>query len=102
MQHLRCYTRAIPTSHPRHTITETPPVARELRRLRALTPGVRIDLKELVILGAREKAARLESDAEQTMSPDPTLEEFLALRHGDQIDAEAGLALHERGWSRDL
>lgn len=93
----------MPTNRPRHTITETPPVERALRPLRALEPNGRIDFKELVILGAQEKAARLQSengDAEQRRRE--LVEEFLAMRDGDGVDAEVGLAIHERGWAADL
>lgn len=89
----------MPTRLPRHTITETPPVERALRELRELRPGERIDLKELVILGAREKAGRLEGGGD--MSERPLIEEFLALRADDRLEVAAALALHEGGWTRD-
>jgi hypothetical protein len=65
----------MPTTRPRHTITETPPVNRALDELRAqmretstgLYPGLRkdrIDFAELVILGAQAKAERLRRDGE--------------------------------------
>jgi hypothetical protein len=46
----RCYTYAVPTSHPRHTITETPPVREALDGLRARLADQRIDFAELVVL----------------------------------------------------
>jgi hypothetical protein len=49
----------VPTTRPRHTITETPPVHEALEELRAKLNGDRIDMAELVILGARAKARRL-------------------------------------------
>jgi hypothetical protein len=49
----------VPTTLPRHTITETPPVQEALDELRARLNGERIDYAELVILGARAKARRL-------------------------------------------
>ena len=49
----------MPTTLPRHTITETPPVQEALDELRARLNGERIDYAELVILGARAKARRL-------------------------------------------
>ncbi len=88
----------MPTSRPRHTITETPPVAHALRRLRALTPDNQIDLKELIVIGANKKADDLERGA-GTHEHDAELEGFLALRAGPGIDAEAALALHEQGWA---
>ena len=91
----------MPTRRPRHTITETPPVERALRRLRALRSGSRVDFKELVILGAEEKAARLEREGDGSQRHEALIEEFLALRADDRLDAAAGLALHEDGWARD-
>jgi hypothetical protein len=88
----------MPTRLPRHTITETPPVERALRRLRQLRPGQRIDFKELVVLGAREKATQLEAEAHHADGGRAPIEEFLALRADERLEPEAGLALHESGW----
>jgi len=52
----------MPTSHPRHTITETPPVREALDELRARLAGERIDFAELVVLGARVKTRQLPDD----------------------------------------
>jgi hypothetical protein len=53
----------VPTTRPRHTITETPRVQEALDELRAkLGEGERIDFAELVALGARAKARRLRAD----------------------------------------
>jgi hypothetical protein len=54
----------VPTTRPRHTITETPPVQEALEELRAkLGEGERIDFAELVALGARAKASRLQAES---------------------------------------
>lgn len=56
-------TLVVPTSRPRHTITETPPVQEALDELRsALNGGERIDFGELLAIGARTKARRLRAD----------------------------------------
>jgi hypothetical protein len=52
----------VPTTRPRHTITETPPVHAALERLRAHLREERIDFAELLILGADAKARRLRSE----------------------------------------
>jgi hypothetical protein len=53
----------MPTTLPRHTITETPPLREALDELRAnLGEGERIDFGELVVLGAQVKARRLRTD----------------------------------------
>lgn len=59
----RCYTCSVPTSHPRHTITETPPVREALDDLRARLAGRRIDFAELVVLGAGVKVRQLPDNA---------------------------------------
>lgn len=101
MLYLWCYTRTIPTRRPRHTITETAPVERELRRLRRVSPDSRIDFKELVILGARVKAAELERNPPGARPREELIERFLEMRASQEIDADAGLALHESGWTHD-
>ncbi len=55
----------MPTTRPRHTITETPPVQEALDRLRAQMGSQKVDFAELVVLGAEVKEQRLqrESDA---------------------------------------
>ena len=58
-----CYTRCVPTTRPRHTITETPPVQAALDELRAkLGEDERIDFAELVTLGAEVKTRRIATD----------------------------------------
>lgn len=53
----------MPTTRPRHTITETPPVQAALEELRAkLGEGERIDFAELVTLGAEVKARRVATE----------------------------------------
>lgn len=59
----RCYTWLVPTTRPRHTVTETPPVQAALDELRTrLGHEASIDFAELVILGAQAKARRLRTD----------------------------------------
>jgi hypothetical protein len=45
----------MPTTRPRHTITETPPVQAALDELRRELGEDRIELPDLVIRGARER-----------------------------------------------
>ncbi len=53
----------MPTTRPRHTITETPPVQAALDELREkLGVGEQIDFAELVTLGAQVKGRRLTSE----------------------------------------
>jgi len=81
----------MPTSRPRHTITETPPVQEALEELRAkLGEGERVDYAELVVLGARAKARRLPDDAEAARRAREELAEMI--RSGSfpfEIDLDA-------------
>lgn len=53
----------MPTTRPRHTITETPPVQAALDELRAkLGEKERIDFAELVTLGAEVKVRRMTNE----------------------------------------
>lgn len=54
----------MPTTRPRHTITETPPVQEALDRLRAQMGSQKLDIAELVVLGAAEKERRMQRDSE--------------------------------------
>jgi hypothetical protein len=53
----------MPTSHPRHTITETPPVREVLDELRAALGRQRLDFAELTVLGARAKLRELRRES---------------------------------------
>ena len=53
----------MPTSHPRHSITETPPVREALDALRLR--GERVRMGDLVIRGARERLRELESERDE-------------------------------------
>jgi hypothetical protein len=58
-----CYTDSVPTTRPRHTVTETPPVQEALSELRTeMRSDAAIDFAELVVLGARVKARHLRTE----------------------------------------
>lgn len=81
----------MPTTKPRHTITETPPVKQALDELRAkLAEGERIDYAELVTLGARAKARQLPDRDEEARRAREELAEWI--RSGSfpfEVDLEA-------------
>ncbi|MCP9488891.1 MAG: hypothetical protein MSC31_03345 [Solirubrobacteraceae bacterium MAG38_C4-C5] len=81
-------------------MTETPLVEEALRRLRALRPGQRIDFQELVALGAERKAQQLECEGDEGERRRALIEQFLDLRADADVDATAGLDIHESGWNR--
>jgi hypothetical protein len=70
----------VPTTRPRHTITETPPVQEALDELRAKLNGSEIDFAELLILGARAKARRLPDHSEKARKAREELAEMIRAR----------------------
>jgi hypothetical protein len=78
----------VPTTHPRHTITETPPVREALEELRARLPGARIDYAELVVLGARMKTRQLPDDSKAAGDAAQRLAEMV-LRRSIPVDVQA-------------
>jgi hypothetical protein len=83
----RCYTFAVPTTRPRHTITETPPVQAALDELRS--KGARIDFAELVTLGAEIKARRLADEDGETNRACEEIAEWIRTGNGPKVDIEA-------------
>ena len=78
----------MPTTRPRHTITETPPVQAALDQLRS--KGERIDFAELVMLGAEVKARRL---VDEDAADEAALKDLAEMVRGGsfpfQVDVEA-------------
>ncbi|HEV7938729.1 MAG TPA: hypothetical protein VGP18_12010 [Solirubrobacteraceae bacterium] len=71
----------MPTTRPRHTITETPPVQEALDELRAkLGMGEKIDFAELVTLGAQVKARKLGADDADARAARTRLAEMIRTR----------------------
>ncbi len=89
----------MPTKRRRHAITETPPVERALQPLRERLAGERLDLAELVILGAGEKLARIEDEERQTHEARSWLAERI---RGDEplVDPAAAERVRRGGWVR--
>jgi hypothetical protein len=87
----------MPTTHPRHTITETPCVQEALDELRARLGGERIDFAELVILGARAKARRLPDQAREAREAREQLAEWIRAGSGPKIDIAAADDVKHRG-----
>ena len=68
----------VPTTKPRHTITETPPVKEALDQLRAkLGEGQQIDYAELVTLGARAKARQIPDNEQEAAAASARLAEMV-------------------------
>ena len=99
VQH-RCYTKSVPTKRRRHAITETPPVQEALDELRDEIGSDRLDLGELVILGARERLTRIRSDRNRDAERLKALADRVRKRQLTPIDLEAAEAAR-RSWVRD-
>jgi hypothetical protein len=92
----RCYTCAVPTSHPRHSITETPALAAVLEPLRARLGAQAPTLAELVKRGAeahlreldaldRARGQALETFVDRLCDgPPPDLDEVRRIRHASR------------------
>jgi hypothetical protein len=95
----RCYTSRVPTKRRRHAITETPPVQAALDELREALGDDRVEMGELVVLGAREKLARVRAERDDTA----TLRRRLADRIRSRDIAAARAPAEEvrgTGWAR--
>jgi hypothetical protein len=79
----------VPTTRPRHTITETPPVQEALDELRAKLSGDPIDFAELVILGARAKARRLPDRGQLARNARRDVAEWIRTGNGPKLDLAA-------------
>jgi hypothetical protein len=98
VQH-RCYTKSVPTKRPRHAITETPPVQEALDALRRELGEEPLHLPELVILGAREKLARLRAERRNVTEGRQRLAARIRSRQLP-VDADAADEVRRHGWIR--
>ena len=96
----RCYTRFImPTNRRRHAITETPPVEAALDELRRELGSDRVELGELVILGAGAKLAAIRADREGGATARRRLADRVRTR-AVEVDADAADEVRSSGWAR--
>jgi hypothetical protein len=88
----------VPTRHPRHSITETPPVRDALDALRRR--GERVRLDDLVIRGARERLQEIEAaNADEARKAELRRQLVEQLRTGEGLDAQAAYEVREHGWT---
>lgn len=97
MQH-RCYTPLVPTKHKRHSVTETPRVKAALDELRSTAPNERVDLAELVILGAGRKAEEHRSTGDDRRRALASLADRVTTGELG-IDVEAAEWVRRHGWN---
>jgi hypothetical protein len=87
----------MPTTRPRHTITETPPVHEALEELRAKLNGSPIDMAELVILGAYAKARRLPDKDEEARQAGEEIADWILNGTGPKMDIAAAEEIKHLG-----
>jgi hypothetical protein len=89
----------VPTNRRRHAITETPPVQAALDELREELGNDRVEMGELVILGAQEKLARMRAERDDAAALRRSLAE--RIRRGDiPADRAAADEVRRAGWAR--
>ncbi len=87
----------MPTTRPRHTITETPPVHEALDELRAKLNGDPIDMAELVILGARAKLRRLPNQSAKARKARKELADWIRNGNPGMVDIAAAKEVKHLG-----
>lgn len=89
----------MPTKRRRHAVTETPPVQAVLDELREVLGDERLEMGELVILGAREKLARLRTERNETAALRHRLADRVR-RRDVPADSTAAVEVRRTGWAR--
>ena len=89
----------MPTTRPRHTITEVGDVEDALQRVRKQTGSA--DVRELIVLGAEAKLER-EQERLRSAARRAELRERLIARtaHPGGVDVEAAAEVRRHGWAR--
>jgi hypothetical protein len=89
----------VPTNRRRHAITETPLVEEALDELRRELGVERIQLGELVILGARAKVEQVRAHRGATVDGRRRLAERVRSR-AVPVDPDAAQRVRRAGWAR--
>jgi hypothetical protein len=89
----------MPTKRRRHAITETPPVQAALDELRAALGDERIELGELVVLGADAKLASLRAEREGGAALRRRLADRVRSRELP-VSLDAAAEVRAAGWAR--
>jgi hypothetical protein len=89
----------MPTTRRRHAITETPPVQAALDELRRELGTDRVELGELVVLGASAKLATLRAEREDGAALRRRLADRVR-RRTTRVDRRAADQVRASGWAR--
>jgi hypothetical protein len=88
----------VPTTHPRHSITETPTMRAALDELRRR--GERIRFGDLVLRGAQARLGELAAAREEEARRRELRRQLVEQLHtGEGLDAEAAYEVREHGWT---
>ena len=88
----------MPTSYPRHSITETPPVRAALEELRSR--GERIRFGDLVIRGAQERLREIKEERDEEARKLELRKQLVRQLHtGECLDVKAAYEVREHGWT---
>lgn len=79
----------MPTTKPRHTITETDPVREALDELRSVQGGERIEFPDLVIRGARDKVRELRAESGSARRARQEIAEWIRTGEGPRVEVAA-------------
>jgi hypothetical protein len=79
----------VPTTRPRHTITETEPVRKALDELRQVQGGERVELPDLVIRGAKDKVRELTAESRSADRARQEIAEWIRTGSGPKVDIAA-------------
>jgi hypothetical protein len=79
----------VPTTKPRHTITETDPVREALDELRSVQGGERIEFPDLVIRGARDKVRELRAESGSARRARQEIAEWIRTGEGPRVEVAA-------------
>ena len=98
MQYLGATLAIVPTSHPRHSITETPPLRAALNELRSR--GERIRFGDLVMRGAQQRLRELKEERDEEARKLELRRQLVEQLHtGEGLDVEAAYEVREHGWT---
>jgi hypothetical protein len=89
----------MPTKRRRHAITETPPVQAALDELRRELGTDRVELGELVVLGAGAKLASIRAEREGEAALRRRLADRVRSRSAS-VDVDAAEHVRRAGWAR--
>jgi hypothetical protein len=95
----QCYTLPVPTTRRRHAITETEPVQAALDELRRELGTDRVELGELVVLGAAAKLAALRAQRAGDVALRRRLADRVRARE-TLVDRDAAEVVRRSGWAR--